>query len=156
MRSVRREMRIARAILAGSSSMRTTSAASMAASLPKAPMAMPMSARASTGASLIPSPTKARSRPSLRSFSSRSTCRTLSAGSSWLWTSSTPSWDATCRAAASASPVSITVFSTPSAFRPRMAWAACSLTTSPRRIHPAYTPSTATYTTVPALWGSIG
>ena len=33
------------------------SAASMAASAPKAPMATPTSARASTGASLIPSPT---------------------------------------------------------------------------------------------------
>ena len=39
--------------------MSTMSAASMAASEPMAPMAMPMSARVSTGASLMPSPTKA-------------------------------------------------------------------------------------------------
>lgn len=43
----------------GSSSMSTTSAASIAASLPIAPIAIPISARMRTGASLIPSPTKA-------------------------------------------------------------------------------------------------
>ena len=37
-----------------------TDGASMAASLPSPPMAIPTSARASTGASLMPSPTKAR------------------------------------------------------------------------------------------------
>ena len=46
-------------IFMGSSSIRTTSAASMAASEPIAPMAMPISARESTGASFMPSPTKA-------------------------------------------------------------------------------------------------
>ena len=50
---------IALAIFSGSSSIRTISAASMAASEPKAPMAMPRSERDSTGASLTPSPTKA-------------------------------------------------------------------------------------------------
>ena len=66
----RRAMRMASAILAGSSSIRTTSAASMAASEPRAPMAMPTSARDKTGASLMPSPTKARF--SLGCFAARS------------------------------------------------------------------------------------
>ena len=48
---------MAAAILDGSSVMITTSAASMAASLPRPPMAIPMSALARTGASLMPSPT---------------------------------------------------------------------------------------------------
>lgn len=47
-----------------SSSISTTSAASMAASEPIAPMAMPTSAPANTGASLMPSPTKAVLAPS--------------------------------------------------------------------------------------------
>ena len=50
---------MALAIWSGSSSIRTMSAASMAASLPIAPIAMPMSARVRTGASLMPSPTNA-------------------------------------------------------------------------------------------------
>ena len=54
---VLRAMSIAVAIFFGSSVMRTTSAASIAASEPSAPIAMPTSARASTGASLMPSPT---------------------------------------------------------------------------------------------------
>ena len=45
-------------IFMGESSIKTISAVSTAASLPSAPMATPTSARASTGASLIPSPTK--------------------------------------------------------------------------------------------------
>ena len=48
------------AIFAGLSSISTISAASIAASEPILPMAIPISARDSTGASLIPSPTKAR------------------------------------------------------------------------------------------------
>ena len=47
------------AIFEGLSSIRTTFAASIAASLPSAPIAIPISARAKTGASFIPSPTKA-------------------------------------------------------------------------------------------------
>ena len=86
---------MALAIFSGSSSISTTSAASMAASEPIAPMAMPISARLSTGASLMPSPTNASlSLPPL-SASSFSTCATLSAGSSSLCTSSTPSAPAT-------------------------------------------------------------
>ena len=51
-------MRADAAALEGMSSMRTTSAASTAASEPMAPMAIPTSARASTGASLMPSPSQ--------------------------------------------------------------------------------------------------
>ena len=83
MAMVRRAMRMASAIFEGWSSISTTSAASMAASLPSPPMAMPTSARASTGASLMPSPTKARLCPSAFSFNNRSTCSTFSVGSSW-------------------------------------------------------------------------
>ena len=61
---VRRESLIASAIFDSLSSIKITSAASIAASLPKAPIAMPTSARASTGASLMPSPTKAIVSPS--------------------------------------------------------------------------------------------
>ena len=50
-------IRITEAILEGSSVIKTISAASIAASEPKPPIAIPTSARASTGASLIPSPT---------------------------------------------------------------------------------------------------
>jgi hypothetical protein len=92
----RREMRMACAILAGSSSISTTSAASMAASLPSAPMAMPTSARLSTGASLMPSPTKA-SRPARASFRPAAfpPDRPCPAGSSSACTSSRPSSFAT-------------------------------------------------------------
>ena len=50
---------IALDILLGSSVISTTSAASIAASEPKPPIAIPTSARANTGASFIPSPTNA-------------------------------------------------------------------------------------------------
>ena len=58
-RNVRLEMEIASLILERSSSMMTMSAASIAASLPSPPIAIPISACTSTGASFIPSPTKA-------------------------------------------------------------------------------------------------
>ena len=57
MRRHLRAMSMAWMSLAGSSSISTTSAASMAASEPMPPMAMPTSARDRTGASLTPSPT---------------------------------------------------------------------------------------------------
>ena len=117
-RRVFREIRMAVTIFAGLSSMRTTSAASMAASDPRAPMAMPTSARVSTGASLMPSPTKASTAPGVLASNSRSTWATLSAGSSWAWYSSSPRSPATDLAVASVSPVSITVRFTPAAFKP--------------------------------------
>ena len=131
-----REMRMALEIFRGSSSISTTSAASMAASEPMAPMAMPISARDSTGASLMPSPTKA-SLPSAL-LSRRSTCATLSAGSSSLCTSSTHSSPATWSATRRISPVSMTVFSTPACFRAAMASLAWGFTTSEMTMWPAY------------------
>ena len=61
----------------GSSVIRTTSAASMAASEPRPPIAIPTSARARTGASLIPSPTKANLLPGLFLLSKSSTFSTF-------------------------------------------------------------------------------
>ena len=119
---------IALEIFIGSSSIRTTSAASIAASEPKAPMAMPMSALVSTGASLIPSPAKASfPLPSARSIS---TMATLSAGSSSLWTSSIPSSPATLSAMTFESPVSMTVLATPACLSAQMAAPEVGLTTS--------------------------
>ena len=69
--------RVLRAILTpttifdGLSSISTTSAASIAASDPRPPIAIPRSALASTGASLIPSPTNARVFPAGFSFRNR-------------------------------------------------------------------------------------
>ena len=102
----------------------------MAASEPMAPMAMPMSARRSTGASLMPSPTKASFSRPLFAFSSASTCATLSAGSSSACTSSTPRSAATRSATLALSPVSITVRRTPAAFSARTASFAVGFSTS--------------------------
>ena len=107
------EILIACAIFTGLSSIKTTSAASIAASEPRAPIAIPISALASTGASLIPSPTNA----SISLFPflpiSSSTFVTLSAGRRLPYTSSTPSESATSFPTFSRSPVNITVFLTP-------------------------------------------
>ena len=54
---VARDKRTKRGILRRSSSIKATSAVSIAASVPIAPMAKPISARARAGASLMPSPT---------------------------------------------------------------------------------------------------
>ena len=126
-RMVRRAMRIASGRREGLSSMSTMSADSMAASLPSAPMAMPTSARLRTGASLMPSPTKATRQPSA---SRRSTSSTFCAGSRPAWTSSTPSCSATACATFSPSPVSMTVRFTPSSFSRRIAPAASGLSWS--------------------------
>ena len=66
----------------GSSVIRTTSAASIAASEPRPPMAMPTSARARTGASLMPSPTKASLLPCRFCLSSISSFSTFWSGKS--------------------------------------------------------------------------
>ena len=127
---VLRDRRIALAIFDGLSSMSTISAASMAASEPIAPIAIPISARVSTGASLMPSPTKASLPFLLSSSSKRSTSATLSWGRSLAWNSSRPSFEATERATSSASPVNITVLVTPVACRSAMVLAASSFTMS--------------------------
>ena len=82
--------------------MRTTSAASIATSVP-APIAMPTSALVSAGASLMPSPTIAVLPFSARSFITFS----LPSGRTLAITSSTPASAAICLAAASLSPDSI-------------------------------------------------
>ena len=129
-------MRTAFATLLGSSSISTTSAASMAASDPMAPMAMPTSARARTGASLMPSPTNASLAPA--GFFSRisSTLATLSAGSSSAQTRSTPTDFAISSAAALRSPVSITVSLMPAALSAEIASFDCGFTTSAMRMWP--------------------
>ena len=81
-------------------------------------------------ASLMPSPTKASLALPLLAASSPSTFSTLPAGSSSLYTSSTPSSAATESATFFMSPVSITVFSTPACFRFAMACLECGLTIS--------------------------
>ena len=115
------EIFIAREIFNGSSSIKTTSAASMAASLPRPPIAIPISARESTGASLIPSPTKASF--SLTDFLANnfSTSSTLSAGRSSLCTVSMPIVLATRSAVEALSPVNITVSLAPNDFKPLIA-----------------------------------
>ena len=149
-----REILIALAICSGSSSMRTISAASIAASEPIAPIAMPISARVRTGASLIPSPTKASISFLLFAARSFSTSATLSPGRSSLRTSSTPSSAATLSATRFASPVSMTVFWTPARLSCSIASFECGLTTSEMTICPAYWPSTAMWIIVPVLWQS--
>ena len=113
MRRHLREILMPLAIFRGSSSMRTISAASMAASDPMAPIAMPISARDKTGASLIPSPTKASFPDPVRCASSFSTAETLSEGISSQRTSSMPNCEATARATLLRSPVSMTTLLTP-------------------------------------------
>ena len=125
-----REILIAFEIFIGSSSIKTTSAASIAASDPIAPMAIPISALVRTGASLIPSPTNASF--SLPDFAARSssTFVTLSPGSNSLYISSIPRLPATSSATRFASPVNITVFFTPAFFNSASASFACGFITS--------------------------
>ena len=131
----------ARAIFDGSSSIKTISAASIAASEPSAPIAIPISARDNTGASFIPSPTKASFFLGDFSPSNFSTHSTLSAGRSSAWYSSRPRFSATILAVSFESPVSITVLSIPLFLRLEIAFFELSLTTSDITMQPAYTPS---------------
>ena len=134
-----------------SSSISTISAASIAASDPSEPMAIPTSALMRTGASLIPSPTY----PSLPSPShllpiSFSNSEILSAGSSSYLTSSNPSSFATVSAAACLSPLSITVLRMPSRLTAAILSFAFFLTVSEITMYPLYTPSYDTNVSVPA------
>jgi hypothetical protein len=86
--------------------------------------------------------------------SSSSTASTLPAGSSSAWKVSIPSFSATSRATSFRSPVSITVFLTPSFFRAAIAEALSSLMRSLITMWPAYFPSTATWIMVPGRWQS--
>ena len=135
----------------GLSSISTTSADSMAASLPMAPMAMPTSALASTGASLMPSPTKASFAPLC---SRRSTSSTFWAGSSSARRSSTPSSFATASATFCRSPVSSTLCFTPRRFSAAMASRASGFSWSLMTMWPRYSRPRAMCTTVPGRWHS--
>ena len=99
---VRRDSRMASTASIRSLFISTTSADEIATSVP-APIAMPTSARASAGASLMPSPIMATLRP-LPCFSR--TIRSLSCGSTSAITSVTPSSDAMDWAVFLLSPVS--------------------------------------------------
>ena len=122
----------------------TTSAASIAASAPL-PIAAPTSAPASTGASLIPSPTNITA-PwlSLIFFNSDN----LSCGSNFACTSSIPVSFATASALSCASPVSIAVM-IPCFFTAAIASFASSFTVSEITMFPTNLPFNATRTSVP-------
>ena len=113
----------------------------MATSAP-VPIATPRSARASAGASLMPSPTIATRRPSAWS---RSIVASLSAGSTSAitWSAGMPTWRATASAVTRASPVSSHT-SSPAARSSRTASADSALTGSAMAMTPAATPSSAT------------
>ena len=143
----------ATAILPGSSSIKTMSAASIAASWPIAPIAIPTSARIKTGASLIPSPVKINVLSSSFSRRSCSTLSTLSPGISSAHTVSMPSSFATLSATSFLSPVSITTLSIPHFLIDVIASLTPSLISSAIVIHPLYTPFSATKRTVPTLEG---
>ena len=148
-RRVLRAIFTPRAIFDGLSSIKTTSAASIAASDPSPPIAIPRSALASTGASLMPSPTKASVFPDGLLSRSFSNSETLSAGKSSAWNSSSPMAEATYSPTSRLSPVSITVFVTPSALRALIASAESALILSETTMCPTYVPSTLTCTIVP-------
>ena len=122
-------------IFMGLSFINTMSAASMAASLPTAPMAMPMSASLMTGASLMPSPTKAMGDRAC-SLRSASTNLTLSIGSSSAWNSSMFTFLAISLATSLRSPVSMIVFPTPEVFSLAMVSADCGFRLSETTICP--------------------
>ena len=151
MTSVRRAPLTAVTSLPGSSSMSTTSAASIAASDPTAPMAIPTSASAREGASLMPSPTNTTAWPSVRWEMSLPRYSALSPGSNPARYSVMPVASATSAADPSASPVSIISLPAPSALRPSSPRFAVALGSSARVMQPSYSPSSATYSTVPEV-----
>ena len=112
-------------------------------------MAIPTSALARTGASLIPSPVNASFLPSGTAETNLSTSATLPSGSRPALYSSTPVLAATSAATSFLSPVSITVFLTPLDFSAMTAAAASSLILSETTMCPAYSPSMLTWTIVP-------
>jgi len=116
----------------GSPRMRVMPAVSMATSVPVA-IAMPTSAAASAGASLMPSPTIATTSPAARNSC---TMVALSPGSTSARKSAMPSSRATASALPRLSPLSMTVF-TPSACRRATAWRAAGLTVSPKASRPS-------------------
>mmetsp|Transcript_42313 Transcript_42313/g.99250 ORF Transcript_42313/g.99250 Transcript_42313/m.99250 type:complete len:270 (+) Transcript_42313:4053-4862(+) len=101
---VRRDSRIVSATLRRSSFMISTSAASLAVSVPAAPIEKPTAAAARLGESLTPSPTM----PTGPRVPSSPMAACLSCGSSSARTSSMPSWRAMACAVVGLSPVSMT------------------------------------------------
>ena len=136
MSTVLRPMATASATLPMSSGSTTMSAASLAAVAPRAPMAIPMSAAASTGASLTPSPTIAMGR-----CGECETNSTLSTGRQFACTSSMPSAAAMCSAVARSSPVSMVTARTPCARSAAMVADAFGRTSSRNTSAPAKAPS---------------
>ena len=141
---VLRAMRLARGRPLRSSFISTMSAASIAASLPTPPMAMPMSERMSTGASLMPSPTK-HTAPDffLLEDSSFSTSSTLFCGRREALKSVTPTSSATLAAMRSLSPVSMTVLQPMALSAPATSFAS-GLISSATSIEPMNFPFSAT------------
>ena len=137
LRSVARLRRIAAATSVRRLWMSTTSAASIATSVP-APMAIPTSARVSAGASLMPSPTIA-TFPASASW--RMTC-SLPSGFTPAMTRSTPASRPTACAVRSLSPVSITT-RMPIPCSSRTAWGLSALMASATAITPRSLPSRA-------------
>ena len=119
------------------STVSTASAASEEALDPRAPMATPTSARASAGASLIPSPTMM---TGARPRSAR-TASSLSAGVRSASTSSTPITAPTASATSARSPVTMTIRLIPPSRSARMVRAASGRSGSSRTSAPAGTPS---------------
>ena len=132
-----------------SSSIITTSAASIAASLPIAPIATPTSAYASDGASFMPSPTKRSFLPFGTSFFSFDTYLTLSCGKSPQCISSAPTAFPTLSPVSFLSPVRSTVFLTPLSLRSETARGASGLSLSSMIMLPIYFPFSETFTSVP-------
>ena len=139
-RTVRRDRAMAAVMPRRSPPTRVMSEAAMATSVP-VPIAMPRSAVASAGASLMPSPTNPTTCPASRRAV---TCAAFSAGSTSATTWSMPTAEAMACAVAVLSPVSIHT-SSPSAFSWAMASAEVGFTVSATATRPARVPSTATY-----------
>ncbi len=147
---VRRAARTAAASFPILSVIITTSAASMAASDPRPPIATPISALAKAGASFMPSPTNTTLPLEVLFPWAASTMATFWWGRSSACTSSILRAFAASSAALWLSPVSIIVLLTPSALRSLMAAAASSFISSDTTTLPINFPSSAAYTAVPA------
>ena len=130
---------MAAGIFVSLSSIITTSAASIAASDPNAPIAIPTSALASTGASFIPSPTNITDLFVTLLLTISSSFATLSVGSSCVYILSIPILLATSFVGFSWSPVSIIIFFT-SFFFFHIAFSVSGFSSSDSVIYPTNSP----------------
>ena len=126
----------------------TTSAVSMAMSAPAQPMATPTSLNANTGASLMPSPTKATLRPCFCNVSMRSA---LCCGSKSPKACSSCSSSATLSTNACLSPESISTCVIPTLRSIEMASVASGFIVSESKIHPMKRPFLAQATMVSGI-----